>query len=312
MVDISQFVSKPKSKIPQEILDELRADRAVSKGDKPGHAFRGNQYTRGRGEDKEPKTKDGLPADFAERSGKKSPIGDAGSPAQTKKKIDDRLDDEVAYPHIEESAKVYRMMLEGRHVCLNMPMDCFEQLLFGDQRFKSQFESGSSKGMFDPDLRSRAESWMFGYGACEPTMRPIYGFLLKNPDEPSPSTDSYGDVKVVFKDDIKDRTTASFGDSLHWQQEQDPIPCRLDETDPRRLAAADSTQNIALLDPDSMSPQKAVDWETGYWASYTEAQIHGGVSLKDVDHLVLTAGTVDPDTARALRKAGIRYEVQYP
>ena len=107
--------------------------------------------------------------------------------------------------------------------------------------------------------------------------RPIYGYIDiggRNDDLRGPmSLDMYGQVRVEFKDSVRDRTTVSFGDSLGEAY----IPA------PARRLHADAIVKSSKQDIDR-------PWRT---AEYVEAQMHGGVTADDIARVVFPIGTPD-------------------
>lgn len=143
--------------------------------------------------------------------------------------------------------------------------EVFDRIL-ADGRFKTQHETQTSGGMFSPGTRDAHEARMFG---AEQT-RPIYGYVV--PQRPEHvyhnGQGQYGEVAVVLKPEIRDRTTVTWGDSLDTIDPPAPVPANHVQTATNeRLAAASTTR--------------------GYRPSYIEAQIHDGVSVDDIDYIVV-------------------------
>lgn len=155
--------------------------------------------------------------------------------------------------------------------------------IVADGRFKSQFEVGTSGGMFNPGGRAEFERLFFGYADdLDPTERPIYGYWSHRESlDTNEMAQSYGDSIFVLKDRVKTRATVTGGDSLNaWHN----------------LADEDRADFIPrpFLDPDhriySTSDLRRDAWEgvTKPHRShgYTEIQVHGGLSLDDVDRVI--------------------------
>ncbi len=133
-----------------------------------------------------------------------------------------------------------------------------------DGRFKSQFETGDSMGLYDPKVRKKVEASLFGYNTTttSPEKRPIYGSIDPDgPLNPASSTWRYGDVRVVLKDNVKDRTTFTPTDSLTGATVPSPIK------NPGRHSIS-----LNMDDP---------------YAGYIETQIHGGVKMSDIAEIVI-------------------------
>lgn len=96
-----------------------------------------------------------------------------------------------------------------------------------DEGFKSTYDTksgiGAKGGLLDYKryMNDRKEMELIVWGD---DVHPIYGFL--NTGKVSRDLDLYGDVQVVLKDSIKDRSTVSFGDSLNQGNNLIPGPAR--------------------------------------------------------------------------------------
>ena len=119
-------------------------------------------------------------------------------------------------------------------IVVRTPGDVAE-VVANDGRFKSQFESRASMGMYDPKVRAEAESDLFGYPEnLDPKERPIYGYVRGVTREPG-SVESYGNTVWYLKNDVRSRTTWTANDSLGMMMVPSPIdrPSHL-SVDPRQ------------------------------------------------------------------------------
>lgn len=149
-------------------------------------------------------------------------------------------------------------------VATRVPVDAAFKIL-QDGRFKSQFETGNSTGAFDPTMRTRIENQGFGVPDYMESNRPIYGYV----DGPYESQVAYhGNVEFVFNNIVKDRTTITVGDSFDnqiWSPINRVQPCSIEPYHMGYIAkSANPVSDVA----------------------YVEAQIHGGVKLKDVSYVI--------------------------
>jgi len=161
-------------------------------------------------------------------------------------------------------------------VRIRVTTDTLEKIL-KEGRFKSQFETGTSKGMLDADLRARAEERMFGYPKSLPDEeRPIYGYLAGSADE-THGVEQYGDLIVNLKPETNERTTFSLIDSLGPGRDGEIIPSPLNDPS---LTSWWGGANPVEANGD------VADMTYG---SYAEAQIHGGVALSDIDQVIFSA-----------------------
>ena len=140
-----------------------------------------------------------------------------------------------------------------------------------DGRWKSQFEVNDSMGSLDPGLRARVENKLFDAPIdLTPELRPIYGYLS---DEAIDTGHDYamGYGEVIFKlkrENILDRTTVVFDDSLGTAN----APCPLNDVDFLAAGYYDDPLKWKSLDDVDI---------------YTEIQIHGGLTMDDVESVVI-------------------------
>lgn len=139
--------------------------------------------------------------------------------------------------------------------------------VLADGRIKSQFETGSSVGTYNPAMRRNSEGDLHGIpDDVDDTARPVYGYVDDgvSGNEAAP----YGAIGFHVQPRVAGRTTITFGDSLTHPGRAVRLT---DEVTPTDLAAASN----------SFFARGAVRNE-----SYTEAQFHGGLSLDDLGDTV--------------------------
>lgn len=167
-----------------------------------------------------------------------------------------------------------------------------------DGRLKSQFEAGTSGGYYGPAVRARLERDLFGHPLhLDPVLRPVYGYLDDGTMHRRHRVEHYGTVVLGIRASLRQRSTLSLGDSL---DNRPLVPQRVDS--PTALAVGsehyDPLGEIAVVD--DVYP-------------YLEAQIHGGVSLDDlefaaipeIDWLAYT-GAERSEITDALAEHGVR------
>jgi hypothetical protein len=155
-----------------------------------------------------------------------------------------------------------------------------------DGRFQSQFESGTSKGLLDYEVRKSGEANLFSYPKDLPVeQRPIYGYLGGITKEGEYGVGSYGPVAFELKPEVRERTTFTGRDSLSLLNPPTPL------SDPKAFSVRTAMErtSFALRKP-------LEEWSTEYW----EAQIHGGVKLEDVARITIW---YDPRQDKYLRAA---------
>lgn len=182
--------------------------------------------------------------------------------------------------------------------------------MFTDGRYKTQFEVGYSMGGYDPEYRRNLEEQLFGTPRNEDmSKRPIYGFVgsggklaagLLEDDALS----NYGNVSVILKDKLRRRSTAMVGDSIDEKFWGQPSP--LLDPDWRSYGMGDkyAAPNLRKFDRDYSSAA----WRRDF---YLEVQIHGGVSVFDVERIVFPDDPPE-DLRDILADFEIPWEVQKP
>lgn len=195
--------------------------------------------------------------------------GMEGTPTEFAGRIDDALAEilDTGKPHIRVQSDVLPQIVE-------------------EGRWKSQFETGTSEGALDPGGRAAAETNMFGYPELlEPSERPIYGYLAGDPYLDT-GVSQYGDLAIRLKPEVLERTTWSAGDSLgpglrpgggKWASFR-PVP--FGESSELWRGATLQLEEIAD------GTIATVD-ELGAGAEYVEAQFHGGLSVGDIDAVLI-------------------------
>lgn len=199
-------------------------------------------------------------------------------------------------------------------------------------RYRTLHETGTGIGVWDDmsretKLRQRgvAEQRM-GIGPDDP--KPIYGYAGKFDEA---NVDVYGSARVKLKPSVKDRTTVSFGDSL---ADAYPMPWKEIEAGtalPEKYLMATARNEMPgivggiqrqLGDIQLTQVQKETEALLPEYirersraiapGSYMEAQIHGGVSLGDIESVKFTQALSEESSARILpllEQHGISYEL---
>lgn len=188
---------------------------------------------------------------------------------------------------------------------IRVPYDLAEQILVKDKRFKTQHESGSSNGAFDPDHRDGIEELMYGV----PESRPVYGYMGVTGQD-NGYINGYGEISVVLKEEMYDRIAIVFDDSL---RDEAAAPVTISEI--RNLSGDELGEAlIAATSPAySQSYQVTRSFEVAKaepgkapWV-YTEAHMHGPVTKEDVREIIVNTmydGTRPQEVNQALRGAG--------
>jgi len=223
---------------------------------------------------------------------------------------------------IAQADKVVADAVENAHVFVRVPGDILEWIAM-DGYIKNQFESSTSQGLLDAGTRDRLEDRLFGIptGESDPSKRPIYGYLGADDgsSDEGDSVQTYGAVAVRLKDDVKERTTFTVGDSLDANYEY-----RGSSKETYPLGGVAAMANVApqpVLHPSSLAydfglksnfeNKTTVDeFERAKGIGglakhgidhYVEAQIHGGVRMSDVES-VYWPFAYAPEWLRAAQK----------
>jgi hypothetical protein len=161
--------------------------------------------------------------------------------------------------------------------------------ILSEGALKNQYQSGESGGMYAPEKRRMYETAYLGVAVDTSAKdRPIYGYVF----DPSATgrelaslgngmVDQYGDVRLVLKPEVRDRTTITGGDSLDKKGLAVPLTGKLTESDYRAAS---------LYAP----------------ASYYEAQIHRGVKVSDIAAAHIPANYVGSDADASAEMNRIR------
>ncbi|BDT90671.1 hypothetical protein IFM12275_06470 [Nocardia sputorum] len=198
--------------------------------------------------------------------------------------------------------------LAGKDIAVRISEESLLDVL-RDGRFKTVFDLGDiGTGTND---RALLEARWFGHDVNDHPIdkRAVYGYVRVGGEQPvgdlhDERLNVYGDAVVVLKSAVRARTTVCVGDSIEHKSNvypsslEDPAPESFGVYPPRRpgLPAAHIGLRRDLTHPDFRK-----------WG-YVEAQVHGGVTSADIDHVVFKW---EPETALRdqLRAAGIPWKV---
>lgn len=148
--------------------------------------------------------------------------------------------------------------------------------ILDEGRFKTQFESGRSRGILDQDLRARSEENGLGLPRdLDPKERPVYGYI-QAPDRKETAA-NYGVVEFKLHDTVKERTTITLGDSL----------AGFDKGTQAGVPALNPTK-------EGWDYRAEQAYEGYVHMEYIEAQVHGGVSVSDIASVRLDYRAFDP------------------
>jgi len=175
-------------------------------------------------------------------------------------------------------------------------------------RFATLEEQGNLKDGGYKEARQELEVGL--WGVPEEDTGPIYGYI-DTPLQPSLDNDTrnYGEIKIVLKDSVAGRTTITAGDSAN----RGLTPVLLKDAKEGNLTSqqVDGAYRSRAFQSGAKtvaSPQIIVGGHRNI--DYYEAQIHGGVSLKDIKSVDIRfqsgySPPVSKNTINTLKDMGI-------
>ena len=201
--------------------------------------------------------------------------------------------------YVAEFLDEAKATLAASDVTIRVPEDVVQQIL-ADGEIKTQFETGTSRGALNHDVRRANEMTQFGLDPFQTAAndRPVYGYvdvdgandmrenkaatqLEANAYNRYLTLSQYGNVRVVLKDHVKDRTTFTVGDSLDNAARSSPM------AEP----AMDSWAGEYNLPKDLTPIRGATSPVFEDTRRYVEAQVHGGVHVTDIAYIVVPSGS---------------------
>ncbi|MFX0576993.1 C2 family cysteine protease [Nocardia nepalensis] len=198
--------------------------------------------------------------------------------------------------------------LAGKDIAVRISEDSLLEVL-QEGRFKTIFDLGDTgTGMDD---RALLEARWFGHDRNDHPIdkRAVYGYVRVGGEQPvgdlhDERLNVYGDAVVVLKSAVRARTTVCVGDSIGDQLNvypsslEDPAPESFGVYPPRRPGLPSAHVGLRR----DLTHSDFRKW------GYVEAQVHGGVTSADIDHVVFKW---EPETALRdqLRAAGIPWKV---
>jgi len=204
-------------------------------------------------------------------------------------------------------------------VCMRMPASTLQKIIeTGDYSFKSIHVMNTSNSLPEMQVRRNVEKFRLGnYSQDVPDKdRPIHGYIASGELPLGVRKDQYnalnwyGNVAIVFKGEVKRRTSFTVGDS-YGPDEVRAVPLEKPNRNCFPLRSLEESLDGDLIK--DISEQDPLNKQFGDWAPYIEAQIHYGVSLEDVEMVVLTKAAADNNELIAeLEKARIPYRKERP
>ena len=222
---------------------------------------------------------------------------------------------------------------QNGQVCIAIDGSSLVEVL-DDGRFQTQFETGTTGGILDNQGRILDEFRTQGVEKDAPAEeRPIYGYLISDTEGRdisahsdmvfqgltsddltseqerdanllrtelytqsitsiiNPQADQYGSIRVVLKDSVSENTTFTLGDSLRESKFSAPMGTTVTESVAVQQGLADAVDS-----PDEIG--------------YIEAQVHGGVSVSDIQTIYAPDESTLQSIKGVLQEKGLTIPVQ--
>ncbi len=193
--------------------------------------------------------------------------------------------------------KAFRQLTQNSEIVIQAKSSRVDQIL-SSGRFKTQFETNSSGGVLDLQYRSSAEYKGLGIPSdIDKTKRPVYGYLYLN-DKSRERVRGYGDFGFVMKDSVRARATVTMNDSIFNFDFNRVAGSPIDN--PQRVAWDDGVEALYDYGRGEDSLNTLIQRMT-----YIEVQIHGGVTLDDVDFVLDKANVLSDAKIAKLTGRGI-------
>ena len=204
-------------------------------------------------------------------------------------------------------------IMENADIQIRVPSNAVLESIIGD-RFKSQYETASSKGVFDPRHRAKVERDYMNYPPNTPNeMRPIYGYLADREGSHrhgSEDLEQYGDIAIHLKPEVKKRSTFTSDDSFQGIDPSAVINPKATSFIHRHFSSDSKKGRSGEIRTAMQSLAKAKSLEDIRRSSdslYVEAQIHGQLHHSDIAEISYTKGYPHSEKVLAWAKAnGVR------
>ncbi|HEY9644380.1 MAG TPA: DUF3626 domain-containing protein [Coleofasciculaceae cyanobacterium] len=192
---------------------------------------------------------------------------------------------------VDKAEANLKKVMEDANIYIRVPDSKILELIVKD-RFKTQFETGTSRGSFNPEYRKEVEKAGFAYPESTPdAMRPIYGYLENDPNGPGAAS-GYGRIAVKLKSEVKSRATFtgddSFGRHLGSAVEDPKLASLLRDGKPRWSGTIKKGSVEAIAKAKTVND--ALKETDGSGGSYMETQIHGQVLPSDIAEISFHSG----------------------
>lgn len=195
---------------------------------------------------------------------------------------------------------------------IRIPQELVDQILIEDGELRSQHETGTSGGSFDPSFRDEQELEMFGI----PDTRPIYGYV-SGFEKSNGFVGMYGAVSLELTKEAQSRSTITMGDSLG----AGAAPVKISDLQDGAVSSDELARSQTVGTAWTL---KAIESGDMSGIGYMEVQVLGGVTRKDIAKVVINPGSMwnraerdvriaaADEMAGRLRDAGYEVEILNP
>jgi hypothetical protein len=194
--------------------------------------------------------------------------------------------------------------------------------------------------------RSETERKVWHIDTDDPADHPVYGYVGLDNEDMDGGVRGFGDVKITLKDSVRPRTTITYSDSLFIGiGNADALPSPIDNPSSLSVAHFMNLRGVyypvpfkgmqpnpepELTDEEKKKLEQIQRWNPdgydyhrremleahGYtkWPSgdFIEAQIHGGITLADIERVDFPDNEIWPSVTKALDDLGIPWTVGGP
>jgi len=167
-------------------------------------------------------------------------------------------------------------------IAVSMPVDALLKMLTGDGEYKTVFNEGAtSRGNNNETARLMQEFATFGYLPGYKGKRPVYGVVAPGgvTQESLEYTHNYGSMKIVLKPEVRDRSTWTESDSLSI------VSTASSFSNPSKHGLV--SENLKGELEQFTKEDSYIEPGEPIRTTYTEAQVHGGVTTNDIAYIVV-------------------------
>ena len=198
-----------------------------------------------------------------------------------------------------------KKLIDDNEYSMRVWNDVLEKIL-QDGRFKNQFETNTSGGLLDKEMRIKATKQLFGESAIKDAKDfEKYGYLgTKGFINDASTADQYGDCIVHFKKDmLKNRVTYTIDDSLDFAYDEKIIAGNADNPRANGIYIDGLRESFELLSSNNLTlPNFLKECSS----SYVELQYHGELTTDCISEVCFTEGLPSKEVVDILKSKNIK------